>query len=145
MTGQNETLKRALEALAEICGPVSVNLPESEHPVAPKAIPTVDSVQGMADYDHEVWARDFGVWMKARCTHREGKDDWGGVGAMVVDFGEWAVSHHSVPCTRLVLEALLRDAGFAVVDGMVGGLVLLTDLLTAFPEATAERLKDWRL
>jgi hypothetical protein len=89
----------------------------------------------------EEWAADVAIWMKERCAHREGRDDRGGVGPMLVDFGEWAVTHHSVPCTRLVLEALLRDAGFIVVDGMVQGLVLLADLLAAFPEATTTRSK----
>jgi hypothetical protein len=92
----------------------------------------------------EEWAADVAFWMKARCAHREGKDDWGGVGSMVVDFGEWAVSHRSVPCSRSVLEALLRDAGFVVVDGMVQGLVLMADLLVTFPDATVEQRKDWR-
>jgi hypothetical protein len=100
---------------------------------------------GMAHHDHEAWSADFGVWVQARCAHREGKDDWGGVGAMVVDFGQWAVRHDSVPCTRQVLEALLREAGFILMDGMVQGLVLRVDLLAAFPEATAEQIKDWRL
>jgi hypothetical protein len=52
----------------------------------------------------------------------------GGVGPMMVDFGECAINHNSVPCTRLVLETLLRDAGFIVTDGMVQGLVLSVDL-----------------
>jgi hypothetical protein len=91
----------------------------------------------MAHHDPEDWAAEFAVWMKERCAHREGKDDWGGVGALLVDFGEWAKTHKSVPCTRPVLEALLRDAGFHVVNGLVRGLVLLADLRTTFPDAIA--------
>jgi hypothetical protein len=66
--------------------------------------------------------------MKERCAHREGKDDWGGVGVMHVDFCEWTVNHESVPCTRETFETLLRDAGFFVVNGMARGLFLRADL-----------------
>lgn len=55
-----------------------------------KNMPLVEQVQteqyGMA-HDHEAWAADFAIWMQERAAHREGKDDSGGVGAMVVDFG----------------------------------------------------------
>jgi hypothetical protein len=102
-------------------------------PLVEQAQPAQMEQRGMAHHDHEAWSADFAIWMKERCAHREGKDDWGGVGPMMLDFGEWAVSHNSVPCTRLVLEALLRDAGFHVANGMVQGLVLRVDLRTTFP------------
>jgi hypothetical protein len=106
-------------------------------PLLEEVQPSQTEHRGMADHDHEDWSGDFAIWMKERCAHREGKDDWGGVGALLVDFGEWAKTHKSVPCTRLVLEALLRDAGFHVVNGLVRGLVLLADLRTTFPDAIA--------
>ena len=106
-------------------------------PVVEQAQPAQMEQRGMAHHDHKAWSADFAIWKEERCAHREGKDDWGGVGAMLVDFGQWAVGHNSVPCTRLVLDALLRDAGFHVVNGLVRGLVLLADLRTTFPDATA--------
>lgn len=102
-------------------------------PLVEQAQPAQMEQRGMAHHDPEDWSAEFAAWVKERCAHREGKDDWGGVGALLVDFGEWAVSHNSVPCTRLVLEALLRDAGFHVANGMVQGLVLRVDLRTTFP------------
>jgi hypothetical protein len=146
MTGQSETLKRALEALAEICGPALVGVPESQQPtVAPKVDPTVDIATGMAYQNHVYWAGDFGVWLKARCGHRMGREDSTSVSALHLDFIDWSRSRNEVPCTRRTIELLLRDAGFIVVDGMVQGLVLLADLVVAFPEATAEQKKDWRI
>jgi hypothetical protein len=119
---------------------------EPTKPTKPSSVGSVSSCPGCVPIiSPEAWAADFGVWMKERCAHREGKDDWGGVGGMLVDFGEWAVGHNSVPCTRLVLEALLRAAGFHVVGGMVRGLVLLADLCGAFPDSTAEQVKEWRI
>jgi hypothetical protein len=100
---------------------------------------------GMAHQDHEAWSADFVAWLRERGAHRQGKDDCGGVGPMLVDFGEWSVAHNSVPCTRLVLEALLRDAGFHVANGMVQGLVLLADLRAAFPDTAAAQVKEWRI
>jgi hypothetical protein len=144
MQQQSEALRRALEAMAAICGPASVKTGPAKLTLkVQRAEPS--SAQGMEVHDHEAWAEDFAAWMKERCAHREGKDDWGGVGAMLVDFAEWAVKHHSVPYTRLVLEALLRDAGFHVANGMVQGLVLLADLLATFPDATEEQMKEWRM
>jgi hypothetical protein len=113
-------------------------------PAVEQAQPAQAEPRGMAHHDHEAWTADFAAWKKERCAHREGKDDWFGVSALLVDFAEWAVSHKSVPCTRPVLEALLRDKGFHVVGGMVRGLVLMADLLAAFPDATTEQVKGWR-
>jgi hypothetical protein len=108
-------------------------------PLVEQAKPAQAEQRGMAHHDHEAWSADFATWMKERCARREGKDDWGGVGALLVDFGEWADTHKSVPCTRPALEALLRDAGFHVVNGLVRELVLLADLRSAFPDVTAEQ------
>jgi hypothetical protein len=136
MQQQSEALRRALEAMAAICGPASVKTGPTKLTLrVQQAEPS--PAQGMEVQDHEAWAEDFAAWMKERCAHREGKDDWGGIGGMLVDFGEWAVGHNSVPCTRLVLEALLRAAGFHVANGMVQGLVLRIDLEAIFPGSTA--------
>ena len=106
---------------------------EPTKPTKPNSVGSVSSHPGCVPIiSPEAWSADFDVWMQARCAHREGKDDWGGIGPMLVDFGEWAVSHNSVPCTRQVLEALLRAAGFIVMDGMVQGLVLSADLEAIF-------------
>jgi len=119
---------------------------EPTKPTKPSSVGSVSSCPGCVPIiSPEAWSGDFAIWMKERCAHREGKDDWGVVGSMLVAFGEWATQHQSVPCTRLVLEALLRDAGFIVVDGMVQGLVLLVDLRVTFPDTTPEQVKEWRI
>jgi hypothetical protein len=113
---------------------------ELTEPTKPSSVGSVSSLPGRVPIiSPEAWSADFDVWLQARCVHRQGRDDWGGVGPMLVDFGQWAVSHNSVPCTRLVLEALLRDAGFHVANGMVRGLVLLGDLEAFVPGSTAMR------
>jgi len=113
---------------------IAKNMPLVQQPQLDQA-----EQRGMAHHDYEAWSEDFAAWRKERCAHREGRDDWGGVGALLVDFGEWADTHNSLPCTRQVLEALLRDAGFYVVDGLVRGLVLLADLCSTFPDEAAEK------
>lgn len=75
------------------------------------------------------WWEDFVRWTAENCAHREGKDDWGGIGALLVDFAEWCVSRAAVPCwCRATFEQLLWDAGFRCDEGMVAGLVLRADL-----------------
>jgi hypothetical protein len=82
--------------------------------------------------DPEPWAEDFFRWIPERCISREGREDWGGVGCLWVDFCEWAVQNDSVPCQRKTFEQLLQDAGFPVEDGMACGLVLAGDLEAVF-------------
>jgi hypothetical protein len=85
----------------------------------------------------EIWRKDFARWKAENCIHREGRDDWGGIGCLWVDFCEWAVEHDSVDCDRRTLERLLADDGHRCVEGMVAGLVLRVDLDAAL--ATAAR------
>ena len=82
----------------------------------------------MTEQNGEAWIEDFQIWMQERCASRQTHEDWGGVGALRVDFAEWSVARNKVPCTRTALEALLRDAGFFIANGMVRGLVLKADL-----------------
>lgn len=84
---------------------------------------------GMADHDPGAWSDDFLMWLKSgRIMHREGRDDWGGVGSLHIDFCEWAVTHDAVPCTRRTFERLLEEGNFHIADGLVRGVVLLVDL-----------------
>ena len=76
----------------------------------------------------QAWREDFARWEAENCIHREGRDDWGGIGCLWVDFCEWAVSHNSVRCDRRTFERLLADDGFRCAEGMVAGLVLRVDL-----------------
>lgn len=76
----------------------------------------------------EACREDFAGWAAARCAHREGRDDWGGIGCLLVDFAEWCASRDATPCPRTTFEQLLQDAGFRLKDGMVSGLVLREDL-----------------
>lgn len=79
----------------------------------------------------DAWREDFKRWARVRCVHREGREDWGGVGCLWVDFCEWAISSDSVPCRRPTFERLLQDAGFRLKDGMAAGLLLQVDLEAA--------------
>lgn len=65
---------------------------------------------------------DFQRWALDRCVYRN--RCFGEIGALCGDFGEWAIAHDSVPCTRSTFEALLRAAGFLFADGLVSGLML---------------------
>lgn len=111
---------------------------------------TSEQVQNFSDRpsdEPEAWRPDFNRWMAANCIHREGRDDWGGIGFLHVDFCEWAVSNDSVPCQRGTFERLLLDDGFLCVDGMASGLVLRTDWQAHHrfqnPPAPAQG-KQWR-
>jgi hypothetical protein len=77
--------------------------------------------------DPAAWSEDFARWQAENCIHREGWDDWGGIGSLWVDFCEWTVGRDSVPCTRRTFERLLDDAGFLCSEGMVSGLILRAD------------------
>jgi hypothetical protein len=98
---------------------VNQNSESAGVPATPEEIP---------DHDPTAWRADFHRWMANSCVCREGKDDWGGVGTLWVDFYEWAVVHNSVPCTRRTFERLLGDAGFRLENGMVSHLLLKADL-----------------
>ena len=75
------------------------------------------------------WQGDFDDWKAQRCVHREDKDDWGGISALLVDFAEWCVARNAVPCSaRATFEQLITAAGFHLNEGMVAGLVLRVDL-----------------
>jgi hypothetical protein len=91
----------------------------------------------------EACREDFAGWIAANCLRREGRDDWGGIGALLVDFAEWCVTHNVIPCRRAAFERLLQDAGFRINEGMVGGLVLGADLW-AVPPATAASVQPAR-
>jgi hypothetical protein len=85
------------------------------------------------DHDPAAWREDFDRWRAKNCAHREGKDDWGGIGALLVDFAEWCAARDAVPCRfRSTFERLLRDAGYCCAEGMVSGLILREDLEAIF-------------
>lgn len=99
----------------------------------PASVSFVSSIPGQTQnfsdaipiHDPAAWAEDFHRWALANCVYRD--RCFGGIGCLHRDFGEWAVSHESVPCTRDVFEQLLRDAGFLFADGLVYGLILKED------------------
>ena len=80
------------------------------------------------DHDTAAWWQDFNRWRAERCIRREGREDWGGVGYLLVDFAEWCAAHDAVPATRRIFERLLSDAGVEIQNGMARGLVLKLDL-----------------
>jgi hypothetical protein len=122
LLSRRERLRKSVELPSALC--VMSKKHETELPQA-----ATESTGGMADHDPAAWSEDFDKWRAENCAHREGKDDWGGIGALLVDFAEWCVARNSVPCsTRATFERLLRDAGFRLNVGMVAGLVLRADL-----------------
>ena len=121
MQQQSEVLRRALEAMAAICGPASMD--QIEPPPQPMI------------HAPAAWAEDFHLWAISRCIFR-GRC-FGGIGALLRDFCEWQVIRDEVPCTRRTFEALLRDAGFLFADGLVSGLLLKADVLAMEPDDTA--------
>lgn len=83
---------------------------------------------GMVDHDPDAWRPDFARWRAERCVSRQGYEDSGGIGCLLVDFAEWCIAHDAVPCQRATFEMLLQDAGFPLMDGLAHGLVLKVDL-----------------
>lgn len=82
----------------------------------------------LPDHDPAAWREDFARWMAESCIQREGRDDWGGIGCLLVDFAEWCIAHEAVPCQRTLFETLLEEAGFRCADGMAAGIVLKVDM-----------------
>lgn len=83
----------------------------------------------MNNPDPAAWKEDFDRWLKERCIHREGREDYGGVGALWRDFVEWSITNQEVPATREVFEQLLDAAGWTITSyQLVAGLVLRSDL-----------------
>lgn len=99
------------------------NLPSIESP----SIAT-ETTKGVPSADPQAWSEDFIRWVWERCALREGYDDSSGIGFLLVDFAEWCIAHDAVPARRETFEALLRDAGFPLMDGLACGLVLKVDM-----------------
>ena len=81
----------------------------------------------LPDHDPDAWREDLSRWLGENCIHREGREDSGGIGTLLLDFAEWCIKHDAVPCTRGTFERLLWDAGFPLKDGMAAGLLLRVD------------------
>jgi hypothetical protein len=86
--------------------------------------------------------QDFVQWMSERCIQRKGRDDWGAVGCLWVDFCEWVVGRDGVPCPRRTFEQLLHDADFLFPENMVYGLILREDFDGSqnYPQAPGRRI-----
>ncbi|MGD0733843.1 MAG: hypothetical protein ABR976_01805 [Terracidiphilus sp.] len=94
---------------------------------------TSEQIQNFSDRlpdTPNAWREDFIRWARVQCVHREGREDWGGIACLLLDFAEWCIAHDGVPCTRATFEWLLEDAGFLIGDGMAFGLVLKADVET---------------
>ena len=78
--------------------------------------------------DREAWREDFERWMRERCMHREGHEDWGGIGALWRDFVEWSTANNELPATQEVFIGLLTTDGWQIRNNMVCGLFLREDL-----------------
>jgi len=121
MPQQSEVLRRALEAMAAICGPASMEQIEPRPPQPMLHAP-------------EAWMEDFHWWALTQCVFRD--RCFGHVRALLRDFCEWQLIRDEVPCTRSTFEVLLRDAGFLFADGLVYGLLLKADVLAMEPDDT---------
>src|SRR5580698_73727 len=65
-----------------------------------------EGTEGMSSDTPGAWKEDFTRWVSERCVQREGRDDWGGIGGLWVDFCEWVIDRESVPCPRPTFERL---------------------------------------
>jgi hypothetical protein len=113
MKEQNETLRRALEALAAISG------------------------TGSPAYDGRLWEPEFEAWLLDACVLRD--DISTGFSALHMSMSDWCVQHASVSPTRAVLTELLTDYGFTIVDSLIWSLALKCDL-TAIDDVNASSL-----
>jgi hypothetical protein len=75
------------------------------------------------------WRADLRRWLEANCVSRPGKEDRTSVSCLLINFAEWGTTHNSIPCSRMIFEKLLTDAGFRLENGMASGLLLRADLL----------------
>lgn len=121
LLSRRERLRKALELPSAIR--VTSKKYDTELPQA-----ATESTGDIAEHDPAEWQEDFTRWKAENCAHREDREDWGGIGALLVDFAEWCCSRDAVPCTRATFERLVRDAGFRCTEGGVTGLVLREDL-----------------
>jgi hypothetical protein len=127
MQQQSETLRRALEALREVCGNPLTDQPTSCTPPASTAESSeVGATTGMAAHDPNEWRSEFELWLTSACVGLDGVCT--GLGALHVAFAEWCVGHASVPCTRATLVHLLEDQGFETCNALVRTIVLRGDL-----------------
>lgn len=93
-------------------------------------------IQKFTDYPPDApdaWKEVFKRWKAENCIFRAGREDSGGIGALLGDFAEWCADHNAVRCTRSTFELLLRNAGFPLADGLACGLVLKVDLEAVSP------------
>lgn len=109
---RRERLRRALELPTPVRDPV---------PVKGTLI-----ISG-PEHDPEAWRSDFRLWMSMNAVHREDADDSGSVRILWTDFCDWAIKHHSVPCTYPTFKRLLTESGFELRNDMCLGLVLRED------------------
>lgn len=92
---------------------------------------TSEQIQNFSDRPPDApdaWREDFNHWRAERCVSRSGYEDAGSVAGLLVNFAEWCIAHDAVPARRETFEALLRDAGFPLMDGLACGLVLKVDM-----------------
>lgn len=82
----------------------------------------------LPEYAPGAWQEDLDRWLPERCLHRDGYEDYGGVGSLWRDFVEWSLANNEVPCPELAFAPLLKAAGWEIVNNMVCGLFLREDL-----------------
>jgi hypothetical protein len=70
------------------------------------------------------WAQDFHTWANLHCVFRD--RCFGAIGCLHVHFCE-RTSTRVEHCARETFEALLRDQGFEIADGLIYGLILKED------------------
>ncbi len=63
--------------------------------------------------EHEAWVDDFRAWMRERCVSRLTHQDWGSIGSLYCDFGEWLVLQNIPCCSRQSYEVLEAVSNFS--------------------------------
>lgn len=130
MDPQDETLRRALEALDSIrTGPI---LRASRHPTMHPERQHNGLVEAI--HDPASWREQFVVWLDLACVrHRRCSSN---VTSLHKAYCDWEISSGDVPCSPVTFERLLGEIGFMIEAAMVSTLILKEDLngLQTYPE-----------
>ena len=115
MLTEDETLKRAREALNSICGDQTA----STH--APRTVQAAT-----LQLDPEVWRESVAEWLNSECICH-----WrchSSVSSLYRDYCGWELSRRDAPCTRDTFTDLLSGSSFIVSNALVAGVMLRADL-----------------
>lgn len=104
--------------LPDSCRPLIEELREHKAEIVAR----ISQQEQMPSEDPAAWVEDFHRWALSNCRYQDRRFSM--IGALHLDFCEWAPAHDSVPCRLQTFERLLKASGFLIADGWVSGLCL---------------------